>query len=141
MAPRAGNIMLRPVATCSESGKMATYGRRAGGRCKELFAQMVTQDQARPNNRCSDREQMGTAARGRAFQCAVAKIKAPALLTRRGGPCMKLSADGSAWSYFPWEHAISRAYRWNEDDYMAGSRRRSGRPASVEPVEPAGSPS
>ena len=25
------------------------------------------------------------------------------------------SPDGSAWSYFPWEHAISRAYRWNED--------------------------
>lgn len=25
------------------------------------------------------------------------------------------SPDGSAWSYFPWEEAISRAYRWNED--------------------------
>ena len=25
------------------------------------------------------------------------------------------SADGNAWSYFPFEHAISRAYRWNED--------------------------
>ena len=25
------------------------------------------------------------------------------------------SPDGSAWSYFPWEHAVSRAYRWNED--------------------------
>jgi hypothetical protein len=25
------------------------------------------------------------------------------------------SADGSAWSYFPYEHARSRAYRWNED--------------------------
>jgi hypothetical protein len=25
------------------------------------------------------------------------------------------SADGSAWSYFPHEHARSRTYRWNED--------------------------
>ena len=25
------------------------------------------------------------------------------------------SADGNAWSYFPYEHARSRAYRWNED--------------------------
>ncbi|HXW82326.1 MAG TPA: hypothetical protein VEJ84_22705, partial [Acidimicrobiales bacterium] len=29
------------------------------------------------------------------------------------------SANGDAWSYFPWEQAISRAYRWNEDG-MAG---------------------
>lgn len=29
------------------------------------------------------------------------------------------SPDGNAWSYFPWEQAISRAYRWNEDG-MAG---------------------
>jgi hypothetical protein len=25
------------------------------------------------------------------------------------------SADGDAWNYFPFEHAASRAYRWNED--------------------------
>ena len=25
------------------------------------------------------------------------------------------SADGSAWEYFPFDHAISRAYRWSED--------------------------
>src|SRR5262249_16797444 len=25
------------------------------------------------------------------------------------------SADGNAWSYFPHDHARSRAYRWNED--------------------------
>jgi hypothetical protein len=25
------------------------------------------------------------------------------------------SPDGDAWSYFPWEQAVSRAYRWNED--------------------------
>ncbi len=29
------------------------------------------------------------------------------------------SADGDAWNYFPWEQAISRAYRWGEDG-MAG---------------------
>ena len=29
------------------------------------------------------------------------------------------SADGDAWAYFPFEHARSRAYRWNEDG-MAG---------------------
>jgi hypothetical protein len=29
------------------------------------------------------------------------------------------SADGDAWDYFPFEHARSRAYRWNEDG-MAG---------------------
>jgi hypothetical protein len=29
------------------------------------------------------------------------------------------SADGDAWSYFPFDHAVSRAYRWNEDG-MAG---------------------
>ena len=25
------------------------------------------------------------------------------------------SADGAAWDYFPFEHALSKAYRWNED--------------------------
>jgi hypothetical protein len=25
------------------------------------------------------------------------------------------SSDGQAWSYFPWEEAVSRTYRWNED--------------------------
>ena len=25
------------------------------------------------------------------------------------------SADGTAWDYFPHDHARSRAYRWNED--------------------------
>jgi hypothetical protein len=25
------------------------------------------------------------------------------------------SADGNAWSYFPFEQAVSRAYRWSED--------------------------
>src|SRR3981189_3450889 len=31
------------------------------------------------------------------------------------------SADGSAWDYFPHDHARSRAYRWGEDR-MAGVR-------------------
>ena len=25
------------------------------------------------------------------------------------------SSDGSAWNYFPFEHAASKAFRWNED--------------------------
>ena len=28
------------------------------------------------------------------------------------------SADGDAWSYFPHDHARSRAYRWNEDGLL-----------------------
>src|SRR6185295_16585434 len=28
------------------------------------------------------------------------------------------SADGSAWAYFPHEHAKSRAYRWGEDGLL-----------------------
>ncbi len=33
------------------------------------------------------------------------------------------SPDGSAWNYFPHDHARSRAYRWNEDGLMAISDR------------------
>ena len=33
------------------------------------------------------------------------------------------SADGSAWSYFPHDHARSRAYRWNEDGLLGFSDR------------------
>ena len=36
------------------------------------------------------------------------------------------SADGKAWGYFPYEHARSRAYRWNEDG-LAGLSDRSQR--------------
>jgi hypothetical protein len=36
------------------------------------------------------------------------------------------SADGQAWQYFPYEHARSRAYRWNEDG-LAGLSDRSQR--------------
>src|SRR6516225_9857950 len=28
------------------------------------------------------------------------------------------SADGEAWTYFPFEHARSRVYRWNEDGLL-----------------------
>src|SRR5947208_7496557 len=28
------------------------------------------------------------------------------------------SADGSAWTYFPHDHARSRAYRWSEDGLL-----------------------
>ena len=34
------------------------------------------------------------------------------------------SADGSAWDYFPHDHARSKAYRWNEDGIMGISDRR-----------------
>ena len=34
----------------------------------------------------------------------------------RGEPCVKTTAPyGTAWDYFPHDHARSRAYRWNED--------------------------
>jgi len=45
----------------------------------------------------------------------VAKV-GPYLAERAWGTVREdYSPDGSAWSYFPWEHAVSRAYRWNED--------------------------
>ena len=34
------------------------------------------------------------------------------------------SPDGSAWDYFPHDHARSKAYRWNEDGLMGISERR-----------------
>ena len=33
------------------------------------------------------------------------------------------SASGDAWSYFPYDHARSRAYRWNEDGMFGFSDR------------------
>ena len=33
------------------------------------------------------------------------------------------SVDGSAWEYFPHDHARSRAYRWNEDGLAGISNR------------------
>jgi hypothetical protein len=38
----------------------------------------------------------------------------------RGGTVREnYSADGDAWWYFPFDHALLRAYRWSEDG-MAG---------------------
>jgi hypothetical protein len=34
------------------------------------------------------------------------------------------SADGSAWDYFPFEHAVSKAFRWNEDGIAGISDRK-----------------
>src|SRR2546421_9949147 len=40
----------------------------------------------------------------------------PYLSNRQWGTVREdYSADGSAWEYFPHDHARSRAYRWNED--------------------------
>jgi hypothetical protein len=55
----------------------------------------------------------------------LAEIKAGAADWQRWGPYVSdrawgtvredYSADGSAWEYFPHDHARSRAYRWSED--------------------------
>jgi hypothetical protein len=43
-------------------------------------------------------------------------IWGPYLTERQWGTVREdYSADGSAWDYFPHEHARSRAYRWGED--------------------------
>jgi hypothetical protein len=33
------------------------------------------------------------------------------------------SADGNCWSYFPHDHARSRAYRWGEDGLLGATAR------------------
>mgnify|MGYP001031004864 CR=1 FL=1 len=38
-----------------------------------------------------------------------------------GGVREDYSADGDAWASFPFDHAVSRAYRWNEDGLSAWS--------------------
>lgn len=63
---------------------------------------------------------MTTAEQGR-----LAEVEAGAADWRRWGTYLSerawgtvredYSADGEAWSYFPFDHARSRAYRWNED--------------------------
>ena len=55
----------------------------------------------------------------------IAEADADVVPWRRWGPYLAerawgtvredYSADGEAWSYFPYEHARSRTYRWNED--------------------------
>src|SRR5579863_7121629 len=72
----------------------------------------------------SSRRMLGETAEGR--RLAATDAGAP---WRRWGPYLSerqwgtvredYSADGDAWSYFPHDHARSRAYRWNEDG-MAG---------------------
>jgi len=43
----------------------------------------------------------------------------PYLAERQWGTVREdYSADGSAWSYFPHDHAASRAYRWGEDGLL-----------------------
>ncbi|HEY2589876.1 MAG TPA: hypothetical protein VGI81_29295, partial [Tepidisphaeraceae bacterium] len=43
----------------------------------------------------------------------------PYLAERQWGTCREdYSADGSCWTYFPHDHARSRAYRWGEDGLL-----------------------
>ncbi len=53
------------------------------------------------------------------------KIWGPYLAERAWGTVREdYSTDGSAWDYFPHDHARSRAYRWNEDGLLGISDRR-----------------
>ncbi len=53
------------------------------------------------------------------------KIWGPYLAERAWGTVREdYSADGSAWDFFPHDHARSRAYRWNEDGLLGISDRR-----------------
>ncbi|MGN6366916.1 MAG: MGH1-like glycoside hydrolase domain-containing protein [Phycisphaerae bacterium] len=53
------------------------------------------------------------------------KIWGPYLSERTWGTVREdYSADGSAWEYFPHDHARSRAYRWNEDGLLGICDRR-----------------
>jgi len=48
------------------------------------------------------------------------KLWGPYLAERQWGTVREdYSADGSCWSYFPHDHARSRAYRWGEDGLLA----------------------
>src|SRR5437868_810230 len=48
----------------------------------------------------------------------------PYLSNRQWGTVREdYSADGSAWEYFPHDHARSRAYRWGEDGLLGFSDR------------------
>ncbi len=112
-------MLLRSSCNLLKSGKMATYEHRRrptkGGSTRRRTAGTAPTERAG----CSDRGRVGTAARGRCCRCPLAKMGAY-LADRAWGTVREdYSPDGSAWSYFPWEQAISRAYRWNEDG-MAG---------------------
>ncbi len=53
------------------------------------------------------------------------KIWGPYLAERAWGTVREdYSPDGSAWTYFPHDHARSRVYRWNEDGLLGISDRR-----------------
>jgi hypothetical protein len=53
------------------------------------------------------------------------KLWGPYLSERAWGTVREdYSPDGSAWDYFPHEHARARAYRWNEDGLLGISDRR-----------------
>jgi hypothetical protein len=45
------------------------------------------------------------------------------------------SDDGTAWDYFPHDHARSRAYRWNEDGLGGVSNRHQNLCLSIEEVK------
>jgi hypothetical protein len=75
-----------------------------------------------PRPTLGDTEAMGTAEQDRLDGDGVASWRrwGPYLSERAWGTVREdYSADGSAWSSFPHDHARSRAYRWNEDG-MAG---------------------
>ena len=51
----------------------------------------------------------------------------PYLAERQWGTVREdYSADGNVWTYFPHDHARSRAYRWGEDGLMGFSDRKGG---------------
>src|SRR6204780_5036519 len=68
-----------------------------------------------------ERERLRDSARGSASW----KNWGPYLSERQWGTVREdYSAHGTAWEYFPHEHARSRAYRWNEDGLAGISDRR-----------------
>ena len=57
-----------------------------------------------------------TSAESSRLQDAEWKRWGPYLAERAWGTVREdYSADGDAWSFFPFDHAVSRTYRWNED--------------------------
>ena len=65
------------------------------------------------------RDAESQAPRGRPARGANWKRWGPYLSERQWGTVREdYSADGSAWNYFPHDHARSRAYRWGEDGLL-----------------------
>jgi len=70
---------------------------------------------ARGKRRCAERERLEQDARREANW----KRWGPYLAERQWGTVREdYSPDGSCWTYFPHEHARSRAYRWGEDGLL-----------------------